>query len=474
MTRGRWAALAAAGIWSATLLLVGGSASAARPAVASGTDPWSAAFEVPGLNAFRGAEVDSVSCPAAGDCVAAGGYDDRSGRDHAFVASQVHGTWRKARAIPVPYLPAGLGGEINHVACASAGNCTAAGYYRDNTGHQLVFTVDEVAGRWGAAREIPGTAALNKGGFAVVQSLSCPSRGNCAAAGFYADSANRQQAFVASEVRGKWDSAREIPGSAALHVRGFIHVAAVSCGSAGDCVVGGTYTDAKGQNSEAFIASESRGSWSDAREVPGTAALNVGERADLESLSCASPGNCVAGGSYVDGQGRGQAFLVTQSKGSWAPAREVPGLAALNRGGAYVNSVSCPSPGSCAAGGSYSDQGTRAFVITESHGVWATARPVPVYRSSFALISFVSCATAGNCSAAGPYDDHAGQGQLFIADEVAGRWGVARQVPGTASLHKGGFIEFFGLSCSRAGNCAAGGLYTGSAGRGRAFIVTKR
>ena len=46
-----------------------------------------------------------------------------------------------------------------------------------------------VAGRaWGTAEEVPGTAALNAGGNAGVNSVSCPSAGNCSAGGLYDDS----------------------------------------------------------------------------------------------------------------------------------------------------------------------------------------------------------------------------------------------------------------------------------------------
>jgi hypothetical protein len=39
-------------------------------------------------------------------------------------------------------------------------------------------------GTWGTAQEVPGTAALNIGGAAQVNSVSCGSAGNCSAGGF--------------------------------------------------------------------------------------------------------------------------------------------------------------------------------------------------------------------------------------------------------------------------------------------------
>jgi hypothetical protein len=48
----------------------------------------------------------------------------------------------------------------------------------------------------------------------------------------------------------------------------------------------------------ASAAVPAAGSWGTAIEVPGLAALNKGQRGAVSSVSCAPPGNCVAGGDY--------------------------------------------------------------------------------------------------------------------------------------------------------------------------------
>ena len=116
--------------------------------------------------------------------------------------------------------------------------------------------------------------------------------------------------------------------------------------------------------------------WGAAEEVPGTAALNQGGNAEVSSVSCASAGNCSAGGSYTDSSGNIQAFVVSQTGGTWHPAIEVPGTAALNQGGdAEITLVSCASVGNCTAGGHYLDRSLheQAFVDSEVHGTWGTA-----------------------------------------------------------------------------------------------------
>ena len=85
------------------------------------------------------------------------------------------------------------------MSCASAGNCSAGGHYTDGSGHQQAFVVGETNGTWGTAKEVPGTAALNQGGNAVVDQVSCASAGHCSAAGTYRTSSGFDEAFVVNE-----------------------------------------------------------------------------------------------------------------------------------------------------------------------------------------------------------------------------------------------------------------------------------
>ena len=87
--------------------------------------------------------------------------------------------------------------------------------------------------------------------------------------------------------------------------------------------------------------------------------------AEVSSVSCASPGNCAGGGSYEGLHGQ-QGFVADERNGRWGSSIAVPGLAALRKGGdASVWSVSCASAGDCAAGGSYFSEhplGDQGFV----------------------------------------------------------------------------------------------------------------
>jgi hypothetical protein len=56
-----------------------------------------------------------------------------------------------------------------------------------------------VNGRWRTAIEVPGTAALNKTGGAAVYSVSCAAARKCSAGGSCQDGSSNTQAFVVSK-----------------------------------------------------------------------------------------------------------------------------------------------------------------------------------------------------------------------------------------------------------------------------------
>src|SRR5262249_8287943 len=153
------------------------------------------------------------------------------------------------------------------------------------------FVVSETNGRWGQAIEVPGLGTLNTRGLAEVVSVSCGTAGNCAAGGFYF--APTLQPVVVSEHDGSWRNA--IQGPPPLPGGG--QPCSVSCGSAGNRGAAGSHYAALCR-SEGFVVSEQNGRWGAAIAVPGLGTLNAGGLAQLFSVSCASAGNCAAGGFY--------------------------------------------------------------------------------------------------------------------------------------------------------------------------------
>lgn len=350
---------------------------------------------------IRGASsIHSVSCTSPGNCVAGGG---------GFVVSQVRGKWRKPEVIPgFARLGKASTANVGVVSCGTRGNCVAAGSYRDRAGRAQAFVADEVRGRWHNAREVPGTAALNVRG-AEVDSVSCTSPGNCTAAGSYQRTYRLGQAFVVSEVRGRWHKAIEVPGLSKLNTTGTASIT-VFCAARGNCSAAGTYS------AGAFVVSQVNGVWRTAIQAPGTAALGgAGGAAELSAVSCGSPGNCAVVGDYSDSAGFNYPFVENQVRGVWKAATPVPGMTALDPHGAgHLDTVSCAWPGDCTAGGAYGvdngydfDGGGQPFTVTETNGKWGKAREVPgIAKLNTGLdgwVTTISCPTAGSCVAGGFY-----------------------------------------------------------------------
>lgn len=223
--------------------------------VSENNGSWGTAIQVPGSAAFGTATFASVSCASAGNCAAAG-YSGSPTTDASFgplVVSETNGTW--GNAISVPGTAASARNAAVSVSCGSPGNCVTGGNDAPIIyGPYQAFVAREKNGSWRTATGVPGLAALNADGNAEVLSVSCKSARNCAAGGYYEDASGHQQAFVVSEKNGSWRTAIEVPGSAALNTGGFAQIVSVSCTSASYCVAAGGYTDSSG-NGEPFIVS---------------------------------------------------------------------------------------------------------------------------------------------------------------------------------------------------------------------------
>jgi hypothetical protein len=437
----------------------GGSRAVRGLGAAERGDGWGKAQLVSGTGVGQSG-ITSVSCAAPGDC-SAGGFE--SGQ--AMVVGQRNGVWGQAEVVPGTFQLNTTGqAEVTSVSCASPGNCSAGGTY-STVGYvyaspQQAFVVSERNGVWGEAEEIPGLAALNTGGNAQVNSVSCGAAGDCVVGGQYSSGSETGNAgavpFVAVQEHGRWGKAEQLPGL----TNGAGEVYSVSCGAKGNCVAGGYF----GRNHvrsllDAFVAVLKDGRW--ARALP----IRMGE---VSAVSCASAGNCTAAGGGLPGG----ALAVSQRHGRWGKVEEIPGQA---RNTFSIESVSCAAPGDCATGG------TGGIVAVQHHGVWGKAEQVPglaaLDRGNFTWVMSVSCGSVGDCSAGGFYSSRLGAGlSAFVTVEHHGVWGNAEPVPGLAALSNHeptGQIN--SVSCASAGHCSAGGITAGGPNiAGHAFVVSQR
>lgn len=360
-------------------------------------------------------------------------------------------TWGRVRALIGlrPNNPWGFVG-FNALSCPAAGSCVGVGSYPTSGGptpHSEGFLDQEVKGVWARVTPVPGLAALSDD--PTVSSASCATPGNCSIGG---------GAFVADESRGVWGAAHGISGLVSLYPEG----PAISCGAPGNCAAIGV--GATGS----VIANEVDGSWGPAVSIPGLGTLSG---AQLQSVSCRAAGDCAAGGSYIDSSGFTQAFVLSESDGTWGTPKPLIIDDVPSRNASTLSvSVSCGSVGSCAAGGFYTNKlGVGAlFAVSETAGTWGKVESIrgfaAIDSANNANDITVSCAGVGVCVEAGQAN------RSFVVDEVDDVWGVARLLPGLAALSRGSRSNLQSVSCGAKGYCAAVGYYQANLGTG-AFVA---
>ena len=415
----------------------------------------------------RRAAVAMVAAAGAG-ALAAGMVTAATGTTAAGAAATVAG-------VEAP-LPANAGSDpgasLNSLSCASAGNCTAVGSYRDSSGNTQGLLLTQTSGTWAAAEAaLPANADQTMG--VTLSSVSCVSAGNCTAVGSYWDSHSiagdlQPRGLLLTQTSGAWATGAEaaLPANAGSGPDDPAGLSSVSCASAGNCTAVGSYYDTS-DSSQGQLLTQTSGAWAAAEAaLPANAGSgNHGEyTAALGSVSCASAGNCTATGTYYDSYGQLQGLLLTQTSGTWAAAEAALPANAGPVQSVGLGSVSCASAGNCTATGSYLDSSgsTRGLLLTQTAGTWATGvePPLPANAGSNpgAGLDAVSCASAGNCTVTGSYTDSSGHRQGLLLTQTAGTWAAAEAaLPANAGSNPGAGLG--AVSCASAGNCTVTGSY---------------
>jgi hypothetical protein len=165
---------------------------------------WSKAAAVSGLG-----RVEALSCPAVGRCVAGGATSFGYYGGFAATATERGGTWGKAVLVPGAKAFTYKGkhatsSEIQGLSCPAAGYCVAGGDFfvsvNDSTAYSRGLVVSETAGAWGTARIPPGLAGLDSAVFSEVMYVACAAPATCVAIGIYDPSKYQEDGFLSAEL----------------------------------------------------------------------------------------------------------------------------------------------------------------------------------------------------------------------------------------------------------------------------------
>jgi hypothetical protein len=431
-----------------------------------------------------GVVLTSVSCPSAGDCTAAGEYVDGSGGGRGLLLTQSAGAWGTGTETPLPANAATAPGSfITDISCPSVGNCSAVGGYQDSSLHGDGLLLTETAGVWtGVEAMLPADA--NADSNIHISSVSCASPGNCAAVGQYIDTSLAFHGVLFTETAGVWATgvAATLPADART-ANAQVSIIRVSCASAGKCSAVGDYVDNSG-HSQSLLLAETGGTWATGVKAPLPANMGTNPEAGIDSVSCASAGNCTAVGNYADSSNHFQGVLLTETAGVWATGVEasLPANAATQPS-AFVDWVSCGSPGNCTAVGGYTDSSNhfQGVLLTETAGSWAPGvqAPLPANAAANPNVSpnSISCALPGDCSAVGTYTDSSGHTDGLLLTETAGVWAIGEQAPLPADASAGAgagdpSVAVNSVACPTAGDCAAAGRYIDSSHHSQGLLLS--
>ncbi len=246
------------------------------------------------LPSTAGSYLESVSCPAAGTCVAVG-YDLGAANAPQLLAETYSdGSW----ALSAAPLPAGAKASyLTGVSCPVVLSCVAAGWYSSaGTAHTLVEALS--GGAWSVS------ASANEGsGPNALEAVSCPLAGACTAVGYYSLNGNDHPLAETIAAPGATATLSSLPAGG-----GFL--AGVSCPLAGACTAVGNRTN--GLAHQSLVEVGAGGSWSAVRSYDSSPEANN----TLSAVSCAAPSFCVAVGSYQDGS----AYLALGEEGKASPS----------------------------------------------------------------------------------------------------------------------------------------------------------
>jgi hypothetical protein len=326
------------------------------------------------------------------------------------------------------------------------------------------FVVTETAGHWAHGVELQMPTGAPAKIDARVDSVVCLRPGTCAAVGNYRDEVTNQiHVIAASEANGHWRQARvpPLPSNSAPSGAN-ANLTSLSCTAPGNCVAVGYYTD-NATHVQAMVVTERRGHWGQATQVVLPTNAAAGPRS-LIAVACPRPGSCVAVGQYVNKIGNFVPMGIVQRNGHWP--RATPIKPPSNAPGAFteINSLSCTGTGKCVAVGGYFPSTTsHPLSVTESGGHWTAATLIRARPSGAVspVLRGVSCTGIGSCVAVGDYNNASGaQLPYSLIRSASGKWSTAVTVrlPVGALTGASEFAALSAVSCVN-GRCVAAGYY---------------
>jgi hypothetical protein len=369
---------------------------------------------------------------------------------HAIRHTPTTALWTPSNA-PLPAtLPDGnppQASVLYSTSCSSVSFCVAVGNVASTGGGSYPLVETYSSGVWTpSTAPVPSDAVVESDGepgLGILMSVSCPSDGNCAAAGLYLATGIKDGQTVGFQTpllevlaNGAWSAtAGTFPSNQTLASAN--NVWSVSCGATGSCMAvasDGGQIAGGGPNApgdwEALIYILDNGTWQLQPQPPLPA--NYQDDLVLSSVSCPDASDCIVVGSYGEPGNPPSVpdtqygLILTYAAGTWTTLEaQLPSNAATLQEGAGLNmldAVDCVDATDCVAGGAYFDTSqdqpngwsgdlvplieTLSLNQNSKSPEWTPSEgPVPSDAAAdpLGIIQGISCPALGSCVADGSY-----------------------------------------------------------------------
>jgi hypothetical protein len=355
--------------------------------------------------------------------------------------------------IPTP----GDFGQLDAVWCTSPARCWAVGYYA--RGSTDFDQVQRWNGRKWALVSAPGRGN-NTSVHTELTSVTCVTPASCWAVGELGRRDGSDHNQVARWNGRRW-SLVSVPDPGATTTTKLNELIGVSCAARASCWAVGEHSRYLGFEHNEVVHWNGR-RWSLA-SVPDPAATSPYANSDLVGVSCPSRANCWAVGNYMPTPSGSQLNEVVHWNGRKWSRVIVPSPS----GGSELFGVSCPSPGSCWAVGTYFTY-VRGVTTTLNEALhwnghrWSlVATPDQAAPGSGNELTDVSCTSPANCWAVGGYGNIFGYPVGFPELNQALHWNGRKwtlvATPDPAGTTLTAINGLNGASCASAARCWAVG-----------------
>lgn len=385
----------------------------------------------------------SVSCPSVSACSAVGQFTNSTSETFSWAAHWNGSEWL-AQAVPKP--SGAKTSTLKGVSCNLPTECTAGGYYEENTTGKTVNLVERFRGTEWTAQPAPNpeNAKLSQ-----IAGVSCFTSSECTFGGTTIDSKGRQVTLVVKYAAWTLEMiSNPLDG---------LEMQAISCFSTAGCMAAGAAYSVECACHVLYpeVYGWSGSSWSSTGPLPP----QVGEThydGYLSGVACASTSSCMGVGRYLPG-GPTRAEGDLWNGKSWSN-QAPPTLETRN----WLNDVSCPSTSLCFAVGANNPGGIYVPMADRWNGVSWTMQTVPKPTGTkISELSSIHCISTTSCIAVGWFSTASPAVPSTLVESWNGTEWTVQESPNPSGAKS---AELEGVACTSSASCTAVGTEVTSAG----------